>query len=805
MTTNNSHNIQRLSAILDSYVMPEETENETQTSDLQELVNSRASLNHNEAASIQSSYNASIHERIPVVSYVLGSNSNSEASLIKEEKEDKIKELSTDNAVKDSLQSLDTKKIKNIDNIRNSNKIFNTLDGSVDVNRINESTTYHKDVTDSDLEGKAKQFGRATSFRLSVNNKHAPTSSSVGSGNLASCSDYAYSIHTPKISQHSFSSNYTNPQSPPTIMSAVQQQQQQHQHQHQKQQYSHQRYDSFGNKNIRREPTILSNASSEIPELEVKVGSNTVIRPDRTITNELKPSIPPRSRNRPNSQIFAINTVAEEENCNYEVKTEAKDNEQFLEQQVNIKQVHEKKPILSQLELQLNDQLDHLQKFTQANDSTRTIDSCAIKKEPGKVIEDEMVIKKENSNISQDVKAHKNITSNNLSNLKVDDDDYYSASSNFVDEFGVPVSNNSENGFDDSYLSRPLPNIPDKLLALPKKKNTRNTIKLENADINVLSHDKILNESPKKRLSIDKFKKGKLEMKNNDQIKKELLPSSPLTLEKTKSQTLSTTNQNKEPQIQVKNERAVSNVSSKTITIPTVSMKKEVKNTIDFFYQSDDNLAEKENKKSSKTNTPSPVKKENRTERLQTKVKQEEIIVVDVDDDENGAYDVKVYDDISKKEENGVSEQQKSKNTRKQSPYIKTNNDSSSNDGNTSSYKNSRSASEIGGAKYNSSSRRRSQPSSIGGNNNGNSNTPKKKEVRSSFDIDTISQLLNVTKGTLIGSEFANLGMKVEEKRALERLVDSLSRLTADMILDPDRYEEGIKRLNKAIKALEGF
>lgn len=86
--------------------------------------------------------------------------------------------------------------------------------------------------------------------------------------------------------------------------------------------------------------------------------------------------------------------------------------------------------------------------------------------------------------------------------------------------------------------------------------------------------------------------------------------------------------------------------------------------------------------------------------------------------------------------------------------------------------------------------------------NDGRSTT--KKEIRS-FDNETIAELLNMTKGTLIGSEFANLGMQVEEKRLLERLVDSLSRLTADMILDPDRYHEGLKRLKKAIKALEGF
>ncbi|CCK72547.1 uncharacterized protein KNAG_0K01820 [Huiozyma naganishii CBS 8797] len=73
------------------------------------------------------------------------------------------------------------------------------------------------------------------------------------------------------------------------------------------------------------------------------------------------------------------------------------------------------------------------------------------------------------------------------------------------------------------------------------------------------------------------------------------------------------------------------------------------------------------------------------------------------------------------------------------------------------------------------------------------------------FSTETISQLLSMTRGTLLGSEFAQLEMRVEEKRALERLVDSLSRLTADMVLDPERYEEGLKRLQRATKALDGF
>ncbi|GMM57988.1 hypothetical protein DAKH74_046040 [Maudiozyma humilis] len=80
-----------------------------------------------------------------------------------------------------------------------------------------------------------------------------------------------------------------------------------------------------------------------------------------------------------------------------------------------------------------------------------------------------------------------------------------------------------------------------------------------------------------------------------------------------------------------------------------------------------------------------------------------------------------------------------------------------------------------------------------------------KSKERRSFDIETISELLNVTGGTMVGSEFTNLGLQTKEKQLLERLVDSLSRLTADMVLDPNRYEEGLKRLNKATKALEGF
>ena len=86
-------------------------------------------------------------------------------------------------------------------------------------------------------------------------------------------------------------------------------------------------------------------------------------------------------------------------------------------------------------------------------------------------------------------------------------------------------------------------------------------------------------------------------------------------------------------------------------------------------------------------------------------------------------------------------------------------------------------------------------------NNNNNRNSVNRQQ----FNAHTISQLLSITNGTLIGSEFQDLPIPIEEKRALERLVDSLSRLTADMVLDPERYEQGLIRLKKAIRALEGF
>lgn len=73
------------------------------------------------------------------------------------------------------------------------------------------------------------------------------------------------------------------------------------------------------------------------------------------------------------------------------------------------------------------------------------------------------------------------------------------------------------------------------------------------------------------------------------------------------------------------------------------------------------------------------------------------------------------------------------------------------------------------------------------------------------FNHDTLVTLLQATEGTIIGQEFQGIGLETQDKQLVERLVDSLSRLTADMIVDGDRREESVKRLNKAIKALEGF
>lgn len=78
----------------------------------------------------------------------------------------------------------------------------------------------------------------------------------------------------------------------------------------------------------------------------------------------------------------------------------------------------------------------------------------------------------------------------------------------------------------------------------------------------------------------------------------------------------------------------------------------------------------------------------------------------------------------------------------------------------------------------------------------------KTKNNNGKFDLKTMETLLSDLD--LVG-DFDNLGMKNEEKKYLQLVVKNLSKLTADMILDPSKYEEGLRRLKKAALALEGF
>ncbi|CUM68351.1 uncharacterized protein PRCAT00006073001 [Priceomyces carsonii] len=73
------------------------------------------------------------------------------------------------------------------------------------------------------------------------------------------------------------------------------------------------------------------------------------------------------------------------------------------------------------------------------------------------------------------------------------------------------------------------------------------------------------------------------------------------------------------------------------------------------------------------------------------------------------------------------------------------------------------------------------------------------------FSYSTLISLLESTNGTIIGEEFNQLNLPIKEKQLIEKIVDSLSRLTLDMVIDQSRYDIGIKRLELALRALEGF
>lgn len=80
----------------------------------------------------------------------------------------------------------------------------------------------------------------------------------------------------------------------------------------------------------------------------------------------------------------------------------------------------------------------------------------------------------------------------------------------------------------------------------------------------------------------------------------------------------------------------------------------------------------------------------------------------------------------------------------------------------------------------------------------------KKNELKP-FSYATLVNLLESVNGTIIGEEFAKLNLPVKEKQLIEKIVDSLLRLTLDMVIDEHRYDTGIKRLEKALRVLEGF
>lgn len=73
------------------------------------------------------------------------------------------------------------------------------------------------------------------------------------------------------------------------------------------------------------------------------------------------------------------------------------------------------------------------------------------------------------------------------------------------------------------------------------------------------------------------------------------------------------------------------------------------------------------------------------------------------------------------------------------------------------------------------------------------------------FNYSTLISLLESMNGTIIGEEFNNLDIPIKEKQLIEKIIDSLSRLTSDMIIDQTRYDVGIERLEKCLRALEGF
>lgn len=108
-------------------------------------------------------------------------------------------------------------------------------------------------------------------------------------------------------------------------------------------------------------------------------------------------------------------------------------------------------------------------------------------------------------------------------------------------------------------------------------------------------------------------------------------------------------------------------------------------------------------------------------------------------------------------------------------------------------------------SKNSSSSRSHKSKSSSSKSKRKSATSTSSKNKIKPFSYDTLAKLLNATDGIIIGQEFATLNIPAEEKFLIERIVDSISRLTANMMLNPSRYDQSCARLEHVLNVLEGF
>ncbi|ANZ76858.1 BA75_03494T0 [Komagataella pastoris] len=73
------------------------------------------------------------------------------------------------------------------------------------------------------------------------------------------------------------------------------------------------------------------------------------------------------------------------------------------------------------------------------------------------------------------------------------------------------------------------------------------------------------------------------------------------------------------------------------------------------------------------------------------------------------------------------------------------------------------------------------------------------------FSMQTLAKFLSSTDGIIIGNEFEGIGLDHKQRLLLEKAVDSLSRLSVGMVIDPEKQSIGTHRLERAINALDGF